>query len=479
MQYERALKPCGASNESNDTAKAMAERQEETCGAVSPAACVEGPARCSGALTELAVADVVQLLQLIGRSAVMTVTVAHRGTRSRLWCAEGAMIDAESGRLRGEAAAYRILSLDDGWLEAELRHEERPRTIFVPTQRLLLEAARRKDETLALERKLGGVRCCYRLVREPEPEQRLSPTAAELRLLGVLASTPELGELLAESELGDLETLLALERWFEAGYLARVGVRSEPLAEATAERASGSSSAVAPAETSARPSEPEGGVPSSERNLPLPERSGSSSERGELSSEGREKPPAPEPAGQPQAARALPGRQRPALLAGVAALLMFAAFAAGYVLRGSAAPALVSAGPRAEAREALEAAPGEAHALSRQTPPRASDVPASNTPASTQKAVLAASPRELPAEEQPGALEPAVSESAGATEPSTAGEASAAGPTARISSIDKPAARRASLRARRGSATAVIPPPLSEPRVRVIGATEPSVRVLD
>src|SRR5688572_11012193 len=130
----------------------MAKRQEEAL-AAAPASIAEGPARCSGALADLAVADVVQLLQLIGRSAVMTVTVAHEGERSRLWCAEGAMTDAESGRLRGEAAAYRILSLEEGWLEAELRHEVRPRTIYAPTQRLLLEAARRKDETLALKRK--------------------------------------------------------------------------------------------------------------------------------------------------------------------------------------------------------------------------------------------------------------------------------------------------------------------------------------
>jgi hypothetical protein len=187
------------------------------------------PARCSGALAQLAVADVVQLLQLIGKSAVMTVTVAHQGGQSRLWCAEGSLVDAESGRLRGEAAAYRILSLDDGWLEAELRHEERPRTIHVPTQRLLLEAARRTDETQALKRKLGGVQCCYRLVHEPEPEHLAAPTAAELRLLRLLSGAPSVAELLAESELGDLETLIALERWFEAGHLAKVPVCPRPV----------------------------------------------------------------------------------------------------------------------------------------------------------------------------------------------------------------------------------------------------------
>ena len=101
-------------------------------------------ARFSGTLDDLGVADLIQIVQLLGKSARITVT--RDGAESHLWCSEGELIDAESGSARGEAALCRDLSFEQGWLVAELQAVERARTIFGTSQQLLLEAARRKDE---------------------------------------------------------------------------------------------------------------------------------------------------------------------------------------------------------------------------------------------------------------------------------------------------------------------------------------------
>jgi hypothetical protein len=409
------------------------------------------------------VADVLQLLQLIGKSAVMTVTVEHAGAQSRLWCSEGSLIDAESGRLRGEAAAYRVLALDDGWLEAELRHEHRPRTIEAPTQRLLLEAARRKDETRALQRKLGEERCCYRLVHEPEPEQLASPTAAELRLLRVLAGAPSVGELLAESELGDLETLVLLDRWFDAGYLAKVGLRPEAPASHSAMDAAlfdppQQAQSIAPLAASVPP-----------RRAPR----------------------------SPHLAAAVAG----------AALLALGSFAGGYFLRDSSGTSLVgTAASSPTPGESLEAPQADSELIraDRKSAVREDDTaptaPAKEDPSSedTTGAAFAAAPpsesvaRNSVAEGSSARLEPtaAPQTEAAAGAHATGGPASV---TARISgqqlavSSGNAAARDMAYMgasdppppARAARKPAARTPAISEPRVRVIGATEPSVRLLD
>jgi hypothetical protein len=101
-------------------------------------------ARFSGTLDDLAVADLIQIVQLLGKSAHITVT--RDGAESHLWCTDGELIDAESGSARGEAALFRVLSIEQGWLVAEFQPVQRARTIFGTSQQLLLEAARHKDE---------------------------------------------------------------------------------------------------------------------------------------------------------------------------------------------------------------------------------------------------------------------------------------------------------------------------------------------
>ena len=112
------------------------------------------PAEFTGSLQDLSVPDLIQSLQIAGKSGVIVVT--HEGLQSRVWCSDGAVIDADSGHLGGEAALYRILSFEHGRVTAELRVVARERTIHASTPGLLLEAAYRKDKSARIWRKLDG-----------------------------------------------------------------------------------------------------------------------------------------------------------------------------------------------------------------------------------------------------------------------------------------------------------------------------------
>jgi hypothetical protein len=214
-------------------------------------------AHFSGSLTDLAVADLTQILQLSGKSAV--ISIRRDGSLSQLWCCAGQIIDAESEGLRGEAAVYSILGFEHGTLVADLHAEPRLRTVHASTQSLILEAARRKDESALYRQKLGDLQRVYRLGAQALEERALDETTQrspeELALLRSFEAPRSLAEALTASGLAELEALAALARWVEAGYLIETGARVPPSfsAQASAPADATASEAAPPTRESARP----------------------------------------------------------------------------------------------------------------------------------------------------------------------------------------------------------------------------------
>ncbi|HEU4578280.1 MAG TPA: DUF4388 domain-containing protein [Polyangiaceae bacterium] len=173
-----------------------------------------GGAGFNGSLSDLSLADLIQTLTLARRDGV--ITISQHGAESRIWCADGEIVDAQSGRLSGELALYRALALTSGRLSAEFAAVSRARTICESTSALLLNGARRMDEVHALLGRLGEGR--FRLAFEPPSEAGLA--AAELALLGHFRVPSTLQELLAATELGDLEALTGVARLIERGWLS-------------------------------------------------------------------------------------------------------------------------------------------------------------------------------------------------------------------------------------------------------------------
>jgi hypothetical protein len=183
-----------------------------------------GSAEYTGTLADIPLNDLIQTFQMGSRDGVITVT--RDGRKSRIWCRGGEIIDAESGRLRGESAVYRILAFDRGQVFADFRGEPRERSIELPANLLLLEAARRKDEGARLLDKLGGLQAVYGAAfGEPTSE-------AERELLAACDGQHDVSALLEHSALGDLETLGAAAALAERGAIVQQSARS-PIAPAS------------------------------------------------------------------------------------------------------------------------------------------------------------------------------------------------------------------------------------------------------
>jgi transposase-like protein len=180
------------------------------------------PAEFTGTLQDLSVADLIQSLQISGKSGV--IVVIHEGQESRIWCSQGTLVDADSGRLGGEAALYRILSFEQGRVRAELRSVARERTIHASTPSLLLEAAYRKDKSARLWRKLGDSESPLESSGSPPNDTRDSMssflTSTGTRLSQRAAMRPRLVPGWAWAVFG-AGLLLSLTLWLRTGATSR------------------------------------------------------------------------------------------------------------------------------------------------------------------------------------------------------------------------------------------------------------------
>ncbi len=98
----------------------------------------------TGRLADMAVVDLLQTIEISRKSGVINFMTALGP--SKVWFREGSVVDAEMGRLQGEAAIYRLLSLGDGEFELEFKKINRGQQIHATTQALLMEGMRRVDE---------------------------------------------------------------------------------------------------------------------------------------------------------------------------------------------------------------------------------------------------------------------------------------------------------------------------------------------
>jgi uncharacterized protein DUF4388 len=175
-------------------------------------------------LSDISIIDWIQAIQLFAKHAV--ITIRHDDRESRLWCYKGALIDAESGRLAGEAAVHRIVGLDKGRVVTELRRVQRERRIFTSTPGLLLEAARRKDEAVLLRRKLGPLERRFQCAAAA----RHRPLSGDQALVARFFEEPHrLSDAIDHGELGEIETLEALESLIRMNHLVEASAAADPV----------------------------------------------------------------------------------------------------------------------------------------------------------------------------------------------------------------------------------------------------------
>ena len=174
--------------------------------------------RFIGQLADMAVVDLIQTIEVSGKSGVIQFT-QDGGHRAAIYFRDGNIIDAEAGRLQGEDAVFRLLTWTEGAFEVVFRTVRRRPVISASSQGLLMEGMRRLDEWTRLVDQLPPM--VTRL--EVDVDQllaRLSELPDELdRLFKLADGRRSIDQLVNASDIGDLETLQTIAQLFFDGLL--------------------------------------------------------------------------------------------------------------------------------------------------------------------------------------------------------------------------------------------------------------------
>ena len=171
----------------------------------------------TGRLADMAVVDLMQTIEISRKSGVINFMTALGP--STVWFRDGAVVDAEMGRLQGEAAIYRLLSLGDGEFELEFKKINRGHQINATTQALLMEGMRRVDEWGRLMEQLPPLDAVLVVDAPAYAERHAAIPDGHSAILRRFDGRRNILEVVDDAGLDDLVALGAICQFFFEGLL--------------------------------------------------------------------------------------------------------------------------------------------------------------------------------------------------------------------------------------------------------------------
>ena len=188
----------------------------------------EGRTRFSGRLSDMAVVDLIQTIELSRKSGVIQFhgeqaeSSGSQPALASIYFRDGKVIDAELGPLSGEDAVYRLLTWNDGEFEVAFRTVRRREVIEMNTQALLMEGMRRLDEWGRLLEQLPNLQARFE-IDVKELSGRIGDIPDEYNsILKLFDGRRTLMEVIDGSAFGDLETLEVIAKLYFEGLLYEV-----------------------------------------------------------------------------------------------------------------------------------------------------------------------------------------------------------------------------------------------------------------
>lgn len=193
-------------------------RIDHLCRRVEAARELKGDAReIEGALAQLPLADLMQILAMNRRTGRLTLISAH--DRGEVLLSNGRPVNARTGDVEGEKALFRLLAWKDGQFAFIPGPAPARSRLDRTMEDALLEGARQSDERARLSKGLPPLRTRVSLAPGAAPPVDPHPVTAEV--LGLLKTPRRLSEVLDLADSPDLDVLSALTTLLEKGVIVR------------------------------------------------------------------------------------------------------------------------------------------------------------------------------------------------------------------------------------------------------------------
>lgn len=180
-----------------------------------------------GNLEDFELTDVFQLIQLGQKDGGLRIQ--SEDDVGIVYFKGGIVIHAKTNSIQGEAAIDTILSWKKGRFVFNPNEETLERTVELPIQQVILEAARRIDEMNKIQKLIPNFEVVVNIIEVPEAGvEKIHLKPEEWKILSFVDGTRSIKEIASKVNVSEFETARVLYGLISSG-LVKITKKSQPV----------------------------------------------------------------------------------------------------------------------------------------------------------------------------------------------------------------------------------------------------------
>ena len=182
-----------------------------------------------GSLKDFEITDILQLINMNKKDGCLEIKGAD--DFGRIYFENGAVTHAETSDRAGENAVHKILMLSDGSFKFTPDTKSERKTINLPIQHLMLEAARSIDEWKQIEKLIPSLDLLVKIVENPETDtENIKLTSEEWKILTFVDNQSTIKEIAKRVNQSEFQTAKVFYGLISSG-LVNVEEKEEQLTD--------------------------------------------------------------------------------------------------------------------------------------------------------------------------------------------------------------------------------------------------------